>query len=161
MVGPVGGGGFAPMGGGFSPVSSGSPAGGAANPAGVEGLGVQGPEGLNTTAGKAHGGESGFDARSALEAADAAKGGQKQAEDVVAQMVNALEQLLKQRPSSGQDPSGADAVGGVSGAKANGANADGAKGPNDPPTSIAEIMEGLKQPLACPACMGVPGPHNH
>jgi hypothetical protein len=159
MVGPVGGGGFAPMGGGFSsPVSSGGPAGGAAKPAGIEGLGgAQGPEGLNTTAGKAHSGESGFDARSALEAADAAaKGGQKQAEDVVAQMVNALEQLLKNRPSSGQDPSGADAVGGASGAKAN-----GAQNPNDPPTSIAEIMQQMQKPMNCPACMGVPGPHNH
>jgi hypothetical protein len=148
------------MAGGFSsPVSSGSPAGGAAQPAGVEGLGgVQGPEGLNTAAGKAHGGESGFDARSALEAADAAKGGQKQAEDVVAQMVNALEQLLKNRPSSGQDPSGTDAVSAASGAKS---NAAGAQDPKDPPTSIAELMEKLKQPIACPACMGVPGPHNH
>jgi hypothetical protein len=147
------------MGGGFSsPVSSGSPAGGAAKPAGVEGLGgAQCPEGLNTTAGKAHGGESGFDARSALEAADAAaKGGQKQAEDMVSQMVNALEQLLKNRPSSGQDPSGADAVSAASGSKA---NANGAQNPNDPPKSIAEIM--MQRPTTCPACMGVPGPHNH
>ncbi len=161
MVGPVGGGGFAPMGGGFSPVSSGCPAGGAAAPAGVEGLGgVQGPEGLNTAAGKAHEGESGFDARSAVEAANAAQGGMKQAEDVVAQMVNALQQLLKQHQQpSGQDPSGADAVGGVSGAKANAAKNDGAQNPNDPPKSIAEIFQ--QRPTTCQACMGLPGPHSH
>ncbi len=160
MVGPVGGGGFAPM-GGFSPLSSGSPAGGAACPAGAEGVGgVQGPEGLNTTAGKAHGGESGFDALSAVEAANASTGAQKQAEDVVAQMVNALQQLLKQHQQpSGQDASGADAVGGVSGAKANAAKNDGAQNPNDPPKSIADIFK--ERPTTCQACMGLPGPHSH
>jgi hypothetical protein len=118
---------------------------------------VQGPEGLNTLAGKAHGGESGFDGVNA-----ATKDGLKKAEEVVSQMVSALEQLLKQqRQPSGQESGGTDSVGGVSGAKANAANAAGAPDPKDPPQSIAELMQSIKQPIACPACMGVPGPHNH
>ncbi len=165
MISPVGGG-FSPVGGGFSPASSGAPAGGAAPSTGAESVGAQGSEGLNTLAGKAHGGDSGFDginAEGAGKSEAAATGGLKKAEEVVSQLVNALEQMLKQqRQPSGQESSGTDSVGGVSGAKthaakANAANAGGAQDPKDPPISLNDLMK-LKP---CPACMGAPGPHNH
>lgn len=166
MLGSVGGG-FAPVGGGLSPVSPAAPAGGAAQPAGVEDVGPQGPEGLSSPAGKALAGESGFDGFNAVEeagkAAGSAQDGLKKAEEVVSQLVNALEQILKrQQQPGGQESGGAEPVSGASGARAS--NVDNAGHVGNGPLvdeKSNSLFAGLRVVPGCSACMGVPGPHTH
>jgi hypothetical protein len=130
-------------------------------------LGLQGPEGLNTLAGKALAGESGFDGLKAVEeagkAAGSAQDGLKKAEEVVSQLVNALEQILKrQQQPGGQEPGGAEPVSGASGARAAKVDDVGNVG-NGPlvPGDSKSLFAGLSSVPGCSACMGVPGPHTH